>query len=95
MTRSFQLADIHYRRATWQDHPILRQFRVECGWGLERMENDLKTADDTPLWVFSIVDTRASTEDGMVDIGMGGLVLESTAQPALANRKTETIKVSE
>lgn len=54
------LSDISYRRATLSDYELLKRYRIECGWGLERMEKDLKNERDTPLWIFSVPASVAS-----------------------------------
>lgn len=100
----YTLDDISYRRATWADHPLLKRYRLECGWGLERMERDLKEDRDTPLWIFSVpvrvehtgqVDGESETlrDTKMEDVGMGGLVLDSDAQRFMADRESKTIKL--
>ena len=93
-----RLEDLRYRRATWKDHALLHRYRVECGWGVERMESDLKTPEDTPLWVFSLEEENEKEEQGqgkqLIDIGMGGLVLESIVEPLLASRATGSVKLS-
>jgi len=90
-----RLQDIRYRRATWKDHALLRRYREECGWGIERMERDLDTPEDTPLWVFSLEEEEHGRGPREVDIGMGGHVLESTIEPLLASRATGSVKLSE
>jgi hypothetical protein len=59
------------------------------------MERDLDTPEDTPLWVFSLVEEQQGQVPQMVDIGMGGHVLESTIEPLLASRATGSVKLSE
>lgn len=60
---TYKLSDISYRRATRSDYELLKRYRIECGWGLERMEKDLRDEGgkgDTPLWIFSVPASVAS-----------------------------------
>jgi hypothetical protein len=82
----YTLSDISYRRATLSDYELLKRYRVECGWGLERMEKDLRDEGgkgDTPLWIFSVPTLKKDGKGpsaGEEDVGMGGLVLDSEGQ---------------
>ncbi|KAG7528401.1 hypothetical protein FFLO_06192 [Filobasidium floriforme] len=62
---TYTLSDISYRRATLSDYDLLRRYRIECGWGLERMEKDLRDEGgkgDTPLWIFSVPSKNGASE---------------------------------
>jgi hypothetical protein len=97
----YNLSDISYRRATLSDYELLKRYRVECGWGLERMEKDLRDEGgkgDTPLWIFSVPTLKKDGKGpsaGEEDVGMGGLVLDSEGQRYMADRESRTVKLCE
>jgi hypothetical protein len=97
----YNLSDISYRRATLSDYELLKRYRVECGWGLERMEKDLRDEGgkgDTPLWIFSVPTLKKDGKGpsaGEEDVGMGGLVLDSEGQRYMADRTSRVVKLCE
>jgi hypothetical protein len=76
---------LQYRPATDSDLELLKRFRVECGWGLERLEKfwgDL----DRPLCVFTL--------EGQGVVGMGGWILELEGDPEAASREQRSVQIS-
>jgi hypothetical protein len=71
---------LSYRLAGPDDLPILRRLRVECGWGLEKLEK-YWGSDDHPLCLFSL-----EGDEEMDIIGMGGWILEDPDDSEAASR---------
>lgn len=79
---------LDYRIAQQDDLPLLRQYRKECGWGLERLEKNWNDPN-RPLCVL-ILD-----QDGQrKDIGMGGWILEMEDELDAACKKDKIVQLS-
>lgn len=77
-----------YRPAQPDDLELLRSYRVECTWGLDRLM-DRWLDPDRPLCVLTV------QQDGVAkDVGMGGWVLEDPADIDLAHRASQTVQLS-
>ncbi|KAK4689139.1 hypothetical protein P7C73_g958, partial [Tremellales sp. Uapishka_1] len=79
--------ELSYRMAHEADLPLLRDYRAECGWGLERLEGQWGNPD-RPLCILSV------EQDGQKeDIGMGGWVLNDEEDQEAASRATHTVEL--
>lgn len=77
---------LSYRAATHEDLPFLRQLRIECGWGLARLEQRF----GSPNWphiIFTLIEGDAPPQD----VGMAAWVLENYEDPEAASRATNTV----
>ena len=92
---SAQGSALSYRVARKEDSPLLREMRIECGWGLEKLEKRLGNPD----WIFCIF---TKVIDGEAkDVGMGGWCMASPYDGALpdeenlASREDKIVYLSE
>ena len=74
---------LRFRIAQGDDLNLLRRFRIECGWGEQRLEQYWGNPD-RPLCVFTLGDE---------DVGMGGWLLE-LPDPNAASRSTGAVQIS-
>ncbi len=81
-------ANLSYRLAVDGDLDQLRDYRLECGWGLERLER-FWGSPDRPLCVFSIVDQGGRAKD----VGMGGWILELEDDGEAASREYGSVQL--
>jgi hypothetical protein len=79
-----------YRLAEEKDLPLLRQLRVECGWGVTKLEKHF----ENPNWVYVIFVLNEGKENAQ-DIGMGAWVLDDPSDSEVASRTTRTVNISE
>lgn len=74
-----------HRKASEIDYELLRSMRVECGWGLEKLE---KYWND-PHRVYCVFQTDSGS-----DVGMGCWILEDE-DPELASKATDSVYICE
>ena len=79
---------LKYRMAGAKDRTQLQEYRVECGWGTDRLERYWGDID-RPLAIFSIeADGREE------DVGMGGWILEMQDDAEAASREHRSVQLS-
>lgn len=79
--------ELTYRLAADSDFPTLMQYRRECGWG----EQDLEQHWNDPDRVYCVF---AAVIDGeLQDVGMGCWYLNMPEDPELANREARVIRI--
>lgn len=76
------------RPAKPTDYDQLYQYRIQCGWGEERLKTYWQDPD-RPLCILQI-----SINGEERDIGMGGWILDVPEDQVIASRKTNTVELS-
>ncbi|KAK4684035.1 hypothetical protein P7C73_g6174, partial [Tremellales sp. Uapishka_1] len=79
---------LKYRPVQQKDYALLRQFRVECGWGIPKLDNHWLDPD-WPLCVF-----YTETDDGQDEVGMGGWVLDMPEDQDAASRALRNVHLT-
>jgi hypothetical protein len=81
---------LSYRLATREDLPFLRELRIECGWGIPKLEKYLGNPD-WPHAIFTLHDVDGTAQDA----GMGARVLHDPNDLEAASRETRTVYLCE
>ncbi|WVF69408.1 hypothetical protein IAT40_004185 [Kwoniella sp. CBS 6097] len=76
-----------YRIAQEEDYPILVQLRIECGWGVPKLEHRWKD----PNSIFCVLE--AVTPRGKEDVGMACWLLEDE-DPDIASRSRKSVHLA-